>query len=53
MSSHVCFRVNCHTKVGDMVRISGNIPEFGEWDASRAFPLTTDDHIYPTWYNEH
>lgn len=53
MYSHICFRVRCYTSHPEMVRITGNIPELGSWNVSKAFPLITDEYIYPTWYNEH
>ena len=43
------FRVKFETKYGQSLYIIGNIEELGEWEPSKAIPMTTSKDIYPTW----
>lgn len=45
----VVFEVKCPTVNLEDVRIVGSLPELGSWEPSRALPLSTSEHTYPSW----
>ncbi|CAK9085959.1 4-alpha-D-glucan glucanohydrolase) [Durusdinium trenchii] len=45
----VVFEVKCPTVNLEDVRIVGSLPELGSWEPSRALPLSTSEHSYPSW----
>jgi len=45
----VVFEVKCSTVNLEDVRIVGSLPELGSWETSRALPLSTSEHTYPSW----
>ena len=45
----VTFQVECHTRLGDTVRVTGNCPELGDWDPAAGLALATTAEAYPTW----
>ena len=48
----VQFNVADSTTFGESVLISGSIPELGDWDPTKAIPLSAFDYQqeYPRWY---
>ena len=52
MDSKVCsiyFQMKVETPVTDIVFISGNIPELGNWDPYNSIKLESNDVSYPIW----
>lgn len=37
------------TEMSDLVYISGNIPELGNWDPYKSIRLETNESKYPIW----
>lgn len=48
----IVFQVDCPTEMGESVAVIGASPELGQWDASKAVPLSTSSDTYPVWRSE-
>ncbi len=42
-------RVLFHTKPGEVVKVTGNLEEFGNWTQEQSIELETSKEIYPLW----
>ena len=44
------FEVYCtSTRVGEIVKVSGNCPELGDWNAANSLTLITSTSLFPIW----
>lgn len=48
-ASPVTFRVQCETRFGWEVCVTGGCESLGYWDPTKALLLKTDPHRYPIW----
>ena len=46
------FKVRAELRIGEELRVSGNVPALGANDINRAVPLCTSPTEYPWWHTK-
>jgi hypothetical protein len=47
--AEIIFKIRVQTKPGEVVHLTGNVAELGNWDPVKGIALSTEEQFYPFW----